>query len=417
MIKCIKLSFKTDKSTLDKLFECNRISALIWNDCLLISKNYALNNTYINNEGKTIKSWINKTELQKQLKNKYQLHSQCIQAVAHKYIFARDSIHKTKLKGISTSRYPYKQKKNYNTKWVDKAFTIYPNGILELSMGNGNPRPNPLKLKINMNILNGINISSIKEIELIYDRKLMLSISYEDGITPVLNNNTNMVGVDLGEIHSISAFCDNGQAFIITGRKIRSIHQLRNKKLKELQKLMSKCKKGSRQWKKYNHAKKYILSKSDKQLNDYIHKTTKEFINWCLENKVKTIVIGNPEGVERNTKKHKKANRNNRQKLSNWSFGKIKQQLSYKTISYDIEIVDQEESYTTQTCPVCGRKNKTKSRNYKCRCGYKAHRDIHSANNILSKYINKGKMYIINNIQEIKYLRIGDNNIYKILST
>ena len=29
---------------------------------------------------------------------------------------------------------------------------------------------------------------------------------------------------------------------------------------------MSRCKKGSRQWKKYNRAKRYVLSKSEAQL-------------------------------------------------------------------------------------------------------------------------------------------------------
>ena len=59
---------------------------------------------------------------------------------------------------------------------------------------------------------------------------------------------------------------ENGDSLVITGRYMRSIHRLRNKKLKELQELMSRCKKGSKQWKKYNRAKKFVLSKSEAQL-------------------------------------------------------------------------------------------------------------------------------------------------------
>ena len=75
---------------------------------------------------------------------------------------------------------------------------------------------------------------------------------------------------------------------------MRSIHRLRNKKLKELQERMSRCKKGSKQWRKYNRAKKYILSKSNAQLEDVLHKTTKQFVDWCLENQVNHVVMGNP---------------------------------------------------------------------------------------------------------------------------
>lgn len=41
-----------------------------------------------------------------------------------------------------------------------------------------------------------------------------------------------------------------------------SIKRLRNKKLAQLQRKMSKCKKGSNQWKKYHRAKQFIMSKS-----------------------------------------------------------------------------------------------------------------------------------------------------------
>ena len=66
MYRTVKTLFQTSKKDIDRLFECNRISAQIWNDCLAIAKNYALKNN-----GK----WINQTELQKQTKGKYPIHS------------------------------------------------------------------------------------------------------------------------------------------------------------------------------------------------------------------------------------------------------------------------------------------------------------------------------------------------------
>ena len=54
---------------------------------------------------------------------------------------------------------------------------------------------------------------------------------------------------------------------------------------------MSRCKKGSRQWKKYNRAKRYVLSKSQSQLEDALHKTTKQFVDWCMQHDVKHVVL------------------------------------------------------------------------------------------------------------------------------
>ena len=96
MIRVIKTKFSTTKETLDLLFACNRISAQIWNESLRIAKEYALTNNG---------DWINRTELQKRLKNRYPLHSQSVQAVAHKYLFARDSAKKARLKGYK-NKYP-----------------------------------------------------------------------------------------------------------------------------------------------------------------------------------------------------------------------------------------------------------------------------------------------------------------------
>lgn len=363
-----RVYFTASKDTIQQLFECNRISATIWNDCLAEAKNYYLKH----------KKWIGKTELQTLLKGKYRLHSQSIQAVAHKYLFSRDSTHKAIQKGIKTAKYPYRKKKYFNTKWVDKAFTVSENGKITLSLGtHGGKRVPPLVVYAK-NLPKG----TIKEIELCYDNGLYFSVSYDDGQEPIPYTPQHSAGVDMGEIHTIASFCENGESILLSGRKLRSIHRLRNKKLRELQKLQSQCKKGSRRWKKYQRAKRYILSKSERQLRDALHKTTKAFVEWCIQQDVSDVYVGNPEGVQRHTKKKRRKNVN--QKLSNWSFGKVKQYLEYKCQSQGIKVSFVNEAYSSQTCPVCKRKKKVSTRNYRCYCGYTSHRDIHGAKNILS---------------------------------
>ncbi|MGC7873364.1 zinc ribbon domain-containing protein [Desulfosporosinus sp. SYSU MS00001] len=91
--------------------------------------------------------------------------------------------------------------------------------------------------------------------------------------------------------------------------------------------------------------------------------------------------------------------------MSQWHFGQTTTYLHYKLAGEGIYFQKADESYTTQTCPVCGRRKKPSSRNYRCTCGYREHRDIHGAKNILSnyKYGEFQELYV----EELKYLRIA----------
>ncbi|BDG43806.1 hypothetical protein PcaKH35_21510 [Parageobacillus caldoxylosilyticus] len=51
-------------------------------------------------------------------------YSQSIQAVCHKYLFARQSAHHAIQQGHA-ARYPYKKKKDFPTKWAKDGFKVY----------------------------------------------------------------------------------------------------------------------------------------------------------------------------------------------------------------------------------------------------------------------------------------------------
>ncbi|MCG7333652.1 transposase, partial [Sporosarcina sp. ACRSM] len=124
MIRCMKTSFRASKETIDRLFECNRVSGEVWNRCLDLAKETHL---------KTGK-WITKSELQKGTKGTFPIHSQSVQAVCHKYLFARDSARKARKAG-HPNKYPYKRKNHFNTKWANNGFKVFENGKIQLSMG------------------------------------------------------------------------------------------------------------------------------------------------------------------------------------------------------------------------------------------------------------------------------------------
>ena len=396
IIRAYKLNFQTSNGNLNRLFSCNRISAQIWNHCLGLAKEH---------HQKT-GQWINLKTLHLATKGQYPIHSQSIQAVYEKYLDARENAQKARALGHAQIRYPYKEKEHFNTKWKKDGFRIREQGKIELSLGIiEGKRQKPIEVHVKK-----LPPGQIKEIELIYDRGLKLAITFDDGQTPKENIAQGLAAIDLGEIHTITSVCDQGQAVMITGRKVRSFARLRNKKLKELQKKLAQCQKGSRQWKKYRRALSYVLSKSEAQLTDALHKTTRKFVNWCLENQVKDVVIGDVEGVQRHNSPKKKQNKRKRssklnQKLSQWPFGRTTRYLQYKLAAEGISLKKVDEAYSTQTCPVCGKRKKPSSRNYSCICGYEQHRDIHGANNILTKH--KYGQYREIALSGYKYLRIA----------
>ena len=202
MIRVIKTKFSATKETFDLLFACNRISAQIWNESLRIAKEYALANNG---------DWINQSKLFKALKKRYPMHSQSVQSVAKRYLFARDSAKKAREKGYK-NKYPWRFKTNYNTRWEDKAFSFdFEKNQMALSFGVWNHKQQGVSVDLPKETIKKIreilseNPDAVSQIELCYCNGLKFHITYDDGKAIKSNDFAQSIGVDLGEIHAIIA--------------------------------------------------------------------------------------------------------------------------------------------------------------------------------------------------------------------
>ena len=149
-----------------------------------------------------------------------------------------------------------------------------------------------------------------------------------------------------------------------------------------------------------------MLIKTNNQIKDCNHKITNELVKFVKNNNINKVVVGDIRGIEKNTHNNKKKNSSTKHnsRLSKWNYGEHIRQIKYKldSIGVDVELIN--ESYTSQACPCCGKRNKCKTRNYRCTCGYTCHRDIHGARNILNKYIY-GRIYTKGlKIEEVEYI-------------
>ena len=96
MKRTLKTDFKCSRENLDKLFACNRISAMVYNKVLDLQKEYRKNH---NGE------WISDKKLFEATKGIYAINSQSVQAVVQKYLAARAATKLARDKGLR-NQYP-----------------------------------------------------------------------------------------------------------------------------------------------------------------------------------------------------------------------------------------------------------------------------------------------------------------------
>lgn len=389
--KTMIIPVKSSKDDYDYLMQCSKWAGQCWN------KLVKADNDFYDKNGRLMK----KNELQTFVKNLTPLHAVGNQHVYLKYFTARTAMfqsRKAKHKNSHKVKLPYRTKKYFVVGWNVFCYVIdYKNHEIRLAKKVGeNKRPQkPVICSFKT------MPKHVVEIELVYRNGLCLAVKYKEPKTNADIKSNNVAAIDFGEIHSITSIDNNGNGVIITGRKLRSIKRLQNKEQAKLRSKRDKLTKGSKQYKKYSRAIYKLKVKSDKQILDCIHKISKLYLDYCIQNDISKVYYGDLDSCTRDT--HGKTSNYTNQKLRDWCYGLLTLQLENKLSRYGIELIKVSEAYSSQTCPHCGKRHKPTNRNYECECGYVQHRDLVGAMNILN--FNEKDVHI-EKYQNLKYLRI-----------
>jgi len=164
----------------------------------------------------------------------------------------------------------------------------------------------------------------------------VIEVVYEKEIQDLNLNKDAYVSIDLG-INNLATLTNNVglRPFIVNGKILKSINQFFNEKKAKLQSYTDK---------KMTKKQKKIIHSRNMKVNDYLHKTSKFIINYCIQNNIGNIVIGYNENWKQEINLGKATN----QKFCSIPYDKLVKMIEYKAKLVKIKVLYINEAYTSK---------------------------------------------------------------------
>lgn len=338
MYLTIKQQPKLSKTNYDILLELSRYAKNLFNEALYSCRQYYFN------EGKYLRYEEN-YHLLKSSDNYRMLNSNVAEQILKEVDGSFKSFFMLLAKAKKGS-YSYKdiklphylRKEGYYPLTI--GFVRIFNNILVLPMSNSY-RKGHSKVEITIPpMLVGKKIKEIRIIPKSDGRFFEIQYTYEAGqdIKEELDFNKSL-SIDVGVNNFVTSITNEGESFILDGRRLKSINQWFNKNnarllsIKDKQKITFKTKQQALLERKRNNC-----------INDYISKCARHIINYSLDHNIGNIVIGYNPKLQNETNIGKR----NNQTFVNIPFGKLESKLTYLSEYYGIRLIKQEESYTSK---------------------------------------------------------------------
>lgn len=200
-----------------------------------------------------------------------------------------------------------------------------------------------------------------------------------------------IASIDIGQNNLMTVTSNVFHPVIYNGKPVKSVNQFYNKiKAKEQSRLM---KQNNVYWSKKLGQ---LALWRENQINNYFHKVTHHFVNYCIANGIDTVIIGRNQQWKDNINLGKRANQN----FVSIPFGRLYNLLRYKLELNGITYIETEESHTSK-CSFIDKEEICHHNSYmgrrmrrglfKSKEGKKYNADINGSLNILRKYmINNG---------------------------
>ena len=188
-----------------------------------------------------------------------------------------------------------------------------------------------------------INKERVQEIRIIPQQKatfFKMEVVYEVKEQSVNLNQDNVLSIDIGLSNLATCYdVSNNRAFIMDGKKLKSINYYWNKQNARLQSIKDK------QNIKSCTKKQFVLKrKRENRVKDVIRKTAKHILDYCIQNNIGTIVVGHNKGWKQETNMGKRNNQN----FVQIPFGYLMSMLESKCQEYGLRYIETQESHTSK---------------------------------------------------------------------
>lgn len=195
----------------------------------------------------------------------------------------------------------------------------------------------------------------------------------------IKDNDLIIASIDMGvdNLMTVTTTKPEIQPIMVNGRAVKAMNQFYNKVVSNEKSRLSKV--GSLTSNKI----KRITNKRNQQINDALHQASSKVIDWLLNNKISTLIIGKNIGWKQDINIGKKNNQN----FVQIPHAKLIELIEYKCKQHNILVILQEESYTSKASflDLDFIPNYSKNNNFKY-SGKRIYRGIYKANN--GKLIN-----------------------------
>lgn len=186
------------------------------------------------------------------------------------------------------------------------------------------------------------NFISLQQVRILpRSKQFVIEVVYKVSVPDVNKDNNRYMGIDIG-LDNLATVTNNigKQPFIINGKGLKSINKYYNKQVSHYRKIAKRM-----NCLDYTDRINKLTVKRNNRINDYMHKASKYIIEYAVNYNINTIVIGNNKKWKQNSSMNKIVN----QSFVGIPHRRLIEMITYKAETVGINIVVNEESYTSGT--------------------------------------------------------------------
>jgi IS605 OrfB family transposase len=249
-----------------------------------------------------------------------------------------------------------------------------------------------------------INKEDVVEIRIIPQQKatfFKMEVVYEIKEQELNLSKDNVLSIDVGLSNLATCYdVSNNRAFIMDGKKLKSINYYWNKQNARLQGIKDK-----QNIKGYTKRQFLFKRKRENRIKDVMRKTAKHILDYCIENDIGTIIVGRNKGWKQKINIGKRNNQN----FVQVPFGYLMSMLESKCQEYGLNYLETQESHTSKCSAIDNEEVKhhdeyvgkrIKRGLFQSKDGFLLNADVNGAINIARK--SKVTAIQFNTVEQIK---------------